>query len=68
MNTACCAISTTVSNEEASAILNLVDGAIPNVIRTIDSIVAKKLEYAAVPLTTNIVKYELYRPMHFFKY
>ncbi|KAI7893494.1 uncharacterized protein EV154DRAFT_501388 [Mucor mucedo] len=55
-NTACCATTTTVSNEEASAVFGLVADIVPDITGSLDAIIAKKPDFAAVAFATAIVK------------
>ncbi|KAI7877090.1 uncharacterized protein EV154DRAFT_555624 [Mucor mucedo] len=55
-NTACCATTTTVTDEEAAAVFGLVGNIVPDITGSLDSIIAKKPDFAAVAFATAIVK------------
>ncbi|KAG2208275.1 hypothetical protein INT47_006131 [Mucor saturninus] len=56
INTACCSITTTVSHEEATTVFDLVADFVPNVTGSLDVIISKKPEFAAVLFADIIIK------------
>jgi hypothetical protein len=54
--TDCCAVSVTITTEEADAVLGVVTTLVPEVVASLNSIVVKKPEFDAIFLATALVK------------
>ncbi|KAG2208257.1 hypothetical protein INT47_006113, partial [Mucor saturninus] len=58
-STDCCAITATVSDEEATAVFGLVGDFVPDITNSFDVIISKKPEFDALLLATNIAKADI---------
>lgn len=57
--TACCAVTTTVSEEDATAVIGVVDTIVPEIEDALSAIVAQKSQFDAVLLATALVKADI---------
>ncbi|KAI8059384.1 uncharacterized protein B0P05DRAFT_574878 [Gilbertella persicaria] len=57
--TSCCVQKTTVTDEEAAAVLNVISTLVPNIETTLSSLVSKKSQFDTILLATTLVKTDI---------